>query len=81
MFADRSEKRVRPGIVGQARIFSDAPRTRFRIRIAIKVVKEPRKTEPKLLAVTDELPDLYQRARSDQVRFQLFGRHRARSQA
>lgn len=81
MLADSSQKCVHFGIVGQAGVLGDAPRARSKVRVPVEVIEESRKTEPQLLALTDELQDLYQRARSDQVRFPLFGMHRAGSQS
>jgi len=81
MLADGPQKCVHFGIVGQARILGDPPRARSKVSIPVEVIEESRKTEPKLLALTCELQDLYQRARSDQVRFPLLGMHRAGSQS
>lgn len=57
MLADGSQKCVHLGIVGQAGVVADAPRARSRVRIPVEVIEESRKSEPQLLALTDELQD------------------------
>lgn len=81
MLADGSQKCVHLRIVGQAGVLGDPPRARSKVSILVKVIEEAGKTKSKLLALTNELQDLYQRARSDQVRFPRFGMHRAGSQS
>jgi hypothetical protein len=76
MLPDGPHKRIHSSVIDQSRVVHDAPQTRFILDVRVEVVEKARHAEPELLAATDELQDLYQRARSDQVRFLLFGMHR-----
>jgi len=78
MLSDGSDECVHSNVVGQTRISGDAPQARSVLDVSVEVVEEARHAEPEPLAATDELQDLYQRARSDQGRLPHLGVHRIR---